>query len=506
MKATRGHFRVLLAGLAAWSFLSIITKAMAQFYSFQQGVNGYTGQVDTQIRQAGVQSPAPATDDSGLNPINSDNQDGCLPCRVQALIRFNDIVGNGPGQIPLGTTICNATLILRSTANNANSSGPVRVHRMLEDWPTTTTWANSFDADGIQANDIEANVSQDGADIIPDFPDPNGDPSRVAERMVDVTASVQAWADGVLPNYGWVLINTNNNGYLLDSAETAIVTNRPSLRVYSGHCPPLCLVGPTNTTALECRTATFTVVVCSTPPVYFQWLREETPGNFHPIDPMANPTATNSTLIISNAQPELHGGRYKVQAVDRGGSTESQTAILTVVPDEDGPVAIFALANPERTQVTINYNEPVLPSDGMGNNNAQDPHDYVIAEVGNPSNRLNVQTNPLPAIENKTNIVLTIDPAGQQWIEGTLYQIEIAPDIPDACNYIRSSGQFIVISPPPRVTITHNRAENTIAISWSPAVGRLRESTDLVSWTDSARQNGVAFPNPGEVRFYRIER
>ena len=106
MEPTRRLQGVLLGALVAMSFVSVTIQASPSPLnpiSFQQGVNGYTGQVDTQIRRAGVQSPAPATDDSGLDPINSDNQDGIPAGRVQALIRFNDIIGNGPGQIPAGT-------------------------------------------------------------------------------------------------------------------------------------------------------------------------------------------------------------------------------------------------------------------------------------------------------------------------------------------------------------------------------------------------------------------
>ena len=180
---------------------------------------------------------------------------------------------------------------------------------MLEDWQTTATWANSFNGDGIQADDVEAIVGQDGADIVPDFPNPNGDPALTAERLVEVTASVQAWVNGVLPNYGWVLINTNINAYFIDSAETAIVTNRPRLRIDFGPPPPCIWPGPTNTTVLECRTATFSAAVnCQ---AALQWFREEPPasGNFQPIDSVENPTATNSTLVISNAQPDVDGGR-----------------------------------------------------------------------------------------------------------------------------------------------------------------------------------------------------
>lgn len=434
--------KALFAGLVA-SLVS--SQAMAQGpWNFRNGEAGYTGAKDTQIHQLAANQN---TDYSAALVLNSDNEDGGGGNDVMILIRFDDIIGPAAGQIPAGTMIANATLVLRSTADDANSPGPVYVHRMVSDWTPTCTWASCFNADGVQADDVEANLSPDGQ-IVPDFPDPGPGSLVTYERTVDVTTTVQAWINGALPNFGWVLTNSSNNGYRIDSSETAAITNRPQLRVVASIGAPVFTVQPpANTTVLQCRTATISATVDGVPPIQYQWLYEVTPGNYQPVDSVANPSALTSSLVITNAQA-ANAGNYKLQAVNQGGSTDSTVAALTVTADGDGPVAIRAVVSADRTQITVSYNETVLASDGLGNDNAQDPFDYSIHEVGNPGNFLSVQQSPLPALVDGTNIVITIDPGGPQWVEGTSYEIDIAADIPDACTGVRSAGQTIGVNAP----------------------------------------------------------
>ena len=57
--------------------------------------------------------------------------------RVHAMLRFDDIVGTGPGQIPPGSTITSAKLVFNATSS---TKGKVIMHRMLKPWGETTTW------------------------------------------------------------------------------------------------------------------------------------------------------------------------------------------------------------------------------------------------------------------------------------------------------------------------------------------------------------------------------
>jgi len=66
-------------------------------------------------------------------------------------------------------------------------------------------------------------------------------------------------------------------------------------------------------------------------------------------------------------------------------------------------------------------------------------------------------------------------------------------------------AEFCIVQGVPRLTITRDALTGQTTVSWAPQAGILQESTDLVTWANSARQNGVAFATPatGGV-FYRI--
>jgi len=174
--------------------------------SFQNGVNGYTGTVDTEIRTSN-----PTGDLSGADSINIDGVDS--GGSVQALLRFDDIFGSGPGRIAPGATILNATL----TLNVTNTGGLTTMHRMVMPWAETDNW-NTF-GDGVDANGTEAAVA---VDATPDF-------GNSGDRVVDVTQAILAWQAGAETNYGWAFLSTDSNGTDIESSEAASTGNRPEL-------------------------------------------------------------------------------------------------------------------------------------------------------------------------------------------------------------------------------------------------------------------------------------
>src|ERR1700752_2086817 len=73
--------------------------------TFQSGVAGYDGTVDIELWAL-----APTTIlDTNPNATSAANNDGG---ESQVLLRFERIVGNGPGQLPPGSAIHSATLIV----------------------------------------------------------------------------------------------------------------------------------------------------------------------------------------------------------------------------------------------------------------------------------------------------------------------------------------------------------------------------------------------------------
>jgi hypothetical protein len=112
----------------------------------------------------------------------------------QILIRFNDIMGNGPGQIPLGSTILGAVFRVEIISPGSGFTA----HRLLTDWDVDTITWNTFNFNGeggVQADDVEAVSTPDDQRL--------GVGGTVL--AVDLTASLQAFADGAT-NHGFALL------------------------------------------------------------------------------------------------------------------------------------------------------------------------------------------------------------------------------------------------------------------------------------------------------------
>jgi hypothetical protein len=203
--------RLLIVGcLAAWGVLLAAPPGDRRTITFQQGVNGYTGTVDTEIWAV-----APNTIiDTNPNASTDANNDGG---ESQILMRFENIIGPGPGQIPPNATVHSAKLIV-SAFDQGNT---VHLHRMLVPWPRTATW-NSMIA-GVTADGLEASRHRDSFTF-----------GKIAANSslvpFDVTDTVQAWVNGQA-NHGWVFINTGGDGWDFYTSEFEDVNQRPKLVV-----------------------------------------------------------------------------------------------------------------------------------------------------------------------------------------------------------------------------------------------------------------------------------
>ncbi len=224
--------------------------ASAQTVTFRQGVGGYTGTKDVELRggkavedaspkkespkkkaespkkkaespKKKAESPkkaeaAKATD--GSISVNLDN-DGL---QSQALIRFDEILGDGPGKIPPGSTVTAAVLTLHG--NNAGG-GKIYVHRVLVDRdPSSVTWDTAKLGEntegGIQADDKEATAA------FCSFAS-----NRKGDFQIDVLPAVKLWVSGAAKNHGLALTSDNGNGWDFDTSEAESVEHRPLLTV-----------------------------------------------------------------------------------------------------------------------------------------------------------------------------------------------------------------------------------------------------------------------------------
>ncbi|MBM6595652.1 hypothetical protein [Microvirga pudoricolor] len=165
-----------------------------QTVSFQQGVGGYSGAQDTNIKST---SPTRSYATTATIGVDTD---------VQSLLMFSGLIGSGTGQIPVGAKITSAVLTLQTT----NKGDGATFHRMLQSWDAAATW-NTFGNNGIQTDGVEARAAADA----------NTGKTLVGATNVDVTTSVQAWADGEA-NHGWMLKSLGSDGWDFNASEASI--------------------------------------------------------------------------------------------------------------------------------------------------------------------------------------------------------------------------------------------------------------------------------------------
>jgi PEP-CTERM motif len=196
--------------------------AQAETFVFQQGLNGYGGQFDTNLR-----GEEPDTLHGAFEEISVDGSDGGFPS--QGLIRFDGVFGNGAGQIGADQIVSSATLTLTITSAGSGFN----VHEMRQSWnDATITWNSA--GEGIQADGIEAAaqpVISLGAN------DSSGNISS-GELVIDFTVAMQRAQAGNAP-YGWVLLPwlpDGTNGVDFYSAEWA-GAERPLLSVMTTPVP-----------------------------------------------------------------------------------------------------------------------------------------------------------------------------------------------------------------------------------------------------------------------------
>ncbi len=220
----------------------------------------YVSTVDVQINEnnAGLNYGGEATLTTDMDDNGS---------RVNAMLRFDDIVGTGPGQIKPGSQILSATLVFAATSS---TKGKVILHRMLVPWSETSTWndftpqpatwepltylntdtgiylyqtLNVMHGGGIGADGTEAMAEDDAKFTMPKpipvpfiltpggygttYQAPAKDPATGAtlpskppaeSLTVDLTKAVQAWVDGQA-NYGWFFEPTSSDGWDFETAE-----------------------------------------------------------------------------------------------------------------------------------------------------------------------------------------------------------------------------------------------------------------------------------------------
>lgn len=202
-------------------------------FVFQEGLNGYSGTQDTMVRSnetgtgAGQSSAGDSRDRSfgSLDFISVDGDDGSPGLKPnQGLIRFDNVVGSGPGQIAPGTGIERATLVIAVI----DPGSGFRVHEMRVNWDENSTW-NSLIA-GVSPDGIEASAT-----VLATFGADNSSGNvGVGTLEIDVTSTIRGYLDGTITNLGWLLnpFTNGTNGVDFASSENANLLARPRLVVF----------------------------------------------------------------------------------------------------------------------------------------------------------------------------------------------------------------------------------------------------------------------------------
>lgn len=220
-----------VAMLSGWSLVA--HGQLTQTTSFQNGVGGYDGTFDMFI------SSNEADERLGAEVANyfvDGSNFGGSP-DTQGLFRFDDMFGDGAGQIPTGATILSAELNLRtSVRNNAETNGPFGVSALLEPISADTTYLDYFTEDG----EVDRGPWwQDGTATRPVAAFGFQTPGILS--TADITPLVQQWANGDIDNHGFtvqagvnsVTTSTANttNGWAWRTTGYPDAADRPQLQV-----------------------------------------------------------------------------------------------------------------------------------------------------------------------------------------------------------------------------------------------------------------------------------
>jgi len=180
----------LVGGLCVAVTGSVVAEVVTT--SFQNGVNGYTGTFERTISER---------NDHNVNgsEVPNDFLDGYQKDTSpdeQRLIRFDNIIGSDPGQIPAGATILSAKLVVNTSLfGNAQTGGPYGVAGIIQPFDSTTMYYDYVSQtemvgrgpwweDGSATRPVSAYGPQDQGNT----------------DSANVTSVVQSWVDGMENN------------------------------------------------------------------------------------------------------------------------------------------------------------------------------------------------------------------------------------------------------------------------------------------------------------------
>ena len=214
----------LMLAMVVGGLIGISPGLASATLMFQDGLDGYFGTHDTELREHdSYKKHDPSTTYGSelsmtidANGAHRDIDD------VHALLRFDSIIGDDPGQIALGSNIGKATLRLYV------ESGGNDIYMLLMNagWIEADAKWTDYGANGID-DPTDASMLRE-LEGRPHTGSLLGHSDEFIE--IDVTAELQYWANGGA-NHGWAFTPTDDDGVDFSTSESITLSHRPKLTV-----------------------------------------------------------------------------------------------------------------------------------------------------------------------------------------------------------------------------------------------------------------------------------
>ncbi len=187
-----------------------------------QGFGVYTGAADIELSEITPDTPQP-TGRVASDGLLVDRRDTGGTNETHVLLKFADIFGTAPGQIPADAIITSAKL----TLDTNNSGHGASMHRLLQSYDYDAATWNSSGA-GIQADGVEATATWDSQFGVVN----NAGTTGAGLTAVSVLPDLMAWQAGETNN-GWAMLpwNGGTDGWGFTASEGTNPADRPILEI-----------------------------------------------------------------------------------------------------------------------------------------------------------------------------------------------------------------------------------------------------------------------------------
>ncbi|HKQ39318.1 MAG TPA: immunoglobulin domain-containing protein [Verrucomicrobiae bacterium] len=178
---------------------------------------------------------------------------------------------------------------------------------------------------------------------------------------------------------------------------------------------------PADTSVVQSRPFTLRAVANGSPPVTYQWVK----------DNADIPGANSDTYTVAQAALSDEGNYY-CRVTNPECTVNSRTAFVDVIPDETAPLALQANGGPAFDRVIVQFSEAMDPT------TAQDPYNFGITD--DDGNTVDVDSlNPIIFSSDQTVVTIVLAP-GVLLQEDAVYHVLISGVADVALNLIADTN------------------------------------------------------------------